>query len=69
MSVALALGQLEEAMGRLKDSDGYYCPIDAYDALVRVRELLAQEITASAARVPVALYTPITAKEVEEAAP
>jgi hypothetical protein len=84
MNVALALGHVEEAMGRIDDGaqavgnarhphamkEAFELTLsDIGQTLIRVRYFLLQEIASSAARVPVALYTPITAKEVEEAAP
>jgi hypothetical protein len=78
VSIALALGQIEEAIGLnevmrglvSEDSIGtdvYVAIVNQRLALLRARDYLAT--AAEAARVPVAHYTPITAKEVEEAAP
>lgn len=64
MSVALALGQVEEAMGILDDGRDDCCQRSC-EALVRARNFLLQAITADAARVPLAHYGPITAEEVE----
>jgi hypothetical protein len=74
MSIALALGQLEEAIGVLETDPSSYRAllqdrVTALAALYRLRTFLLQATAAEAARVAVALYTPITAKEVEEAAP
>ncbi len=76
-NIALALGQIEEAMGQVLDA--YQALIasrirdepvmDLLDhaslALMRAREFLDHATAAEAARVPVAFYTPITAEEVE----
>ncbi len=63
MSIALALGQLEEVRGLLIESP-YPTPPGTYAALERAMVFLDQAIVASAARVPVAHYTPITVEEV-----
>jgi hypothetical protein len=68
VSIALALGQIEEAMGILEDPWPDAAATDilaAYEALVLARQYLAEATAAEAARVPVALYAPITAEEVE----
>jgi hypothetical protein len=61
MSIALAIGQLEEAIGQLKDGNKSHALV----ALIRVREYLAREKDAAGARVAVAHYTPFSAKEAE----
>ncbi len=58
-NIALALGQIEEAMGLIEDPPFLY-PEAAYQALVRARDFLAEASAADVARVPVAHYTPIT---------
>ncbi len=65
MSIALALGQVEEAIGFLTDRPH---PSPAYiraacRALLCARDALAKATESSAARVPVAHYTPIVAEE------
>ena len=62
MSIALALGQIEEGIGMLEDYPGR--PPGLYQVLERTRNFLLQAAAADAARVPLALYTPITAEEV-----
>jgi hypothetical protein len=61
MSIALAIDQLEEAIGQVKDGN----KPRALAALIRARTYLARENEAADARVAVAHYTPISAKEVE----
>jgi hypothetical protein len=63
-NIALAIGQIEEAMGML-DAAGDDATPGVHLVLARVRGLLVRDIAASAARVPLAHYTPITAEEVE----
>jgi hypothetical protein len=58
-SIALALGQVEEAMGALDDGLPD-CRPRAVEALVRARNLLLQATASAAARVPIAHYTPIS---------
>jgi hypothetical protein len=65
VSVALALGQLAEAMGLLEDAGDDATP-GVYLALARTRGLLIRAAAAEAARVPQAHYTPITAEKVEQ---
>jgi hypothetical protein len=60
MSVALALGQVEEAMGALDDNDRQGC----CDALVRARNFLRLAAVVADARVPVAHYTPLRREEI-----
>jgi hypothetical protein len=66
MTIALARGQIEEAMALLEDA-GSAAPPGLYAALVRARDFLAQAAEMSAARLPMAHYTPmpITTEEVE----
>ncbi len=64
MSIPLALGQIEEAMGLLEDAGTDATP-RVYEALALAREYLALATASPVARVPVAHYTPITAEEVE----
>ncbi len=61
VGIALARGQIEEAIGFLTDhsppSPAFIRA--AYRALLCAREALARAVEAEAARVPMALYTPI----------
>ena len=61
MSIALAIDQLEKAIGQLKDGNKSHALV----ALIRAREYLARENEAAGARVPIAHYTPFSAKEAE----
>jgi hypothetical protein len=64
-NIALALGQIEEAMGLLDDGFPNY-RLRAAEVLMRTRRLLLQAAAEDDARVPLAHYTPITAEEVEQ---
>ena len=75
MSIALTLGQIEEAIGMNEvmrslvpedaiGTDAHVAIVNQRLALLRARDYLAAAVAADAARVPVAHYTPITAKEV-----
>ncbi len=63
-NIALALGQIEEAMGLLEDAGTDATP-RVYEVLALAREYQVQAIAEYAARVPVAHCTPINAEEVE----
>jgi hypothetical protein len=65
-NIALALGQIEEAMGLLDDGFPNY-RLRAAEVLMRARRFLLQAAAEDDARVLVALHTPITAREVEKA--
>jgi hypothetical protein len=60
-NIALALGQIEEAMGMVEAGNRSAALL----ALAIARALLEAAIVSESARVPLADFTPITAEEVE----
>lgn len=70
MSIAMARGQVDEAMRLLEDCrrDDWRVGL-AYKAIERARDFLAAASAAGAARVPLAHYAPITDEEAKESSP